>query len=114
MSPSKVSTIVWDKYYNIVDGKQRGSSEIHNSVNPSTGGKLWDCPIASKQDLEDAVAAAKRAFPSWSQTPVEKRKEMLNKFTDLYDSYKDEFINILGQENGKPVRINHRLPLSSE
>lgn len=105
MSPSKVSNIVWDKFYNIIDGKQRESKEIHNSVNPSTQEKLWDCPIASKQDLDDAVVAARKAFPSWSQTPFEKRKEMLGQLAQLYKNYFKEFTELLGQENGKPVRV---------
>lgn len=42
MSPSKVSTIVFDKFYNIVDGKQRTASTFHNGVDPTTAQNNWD------------------------------------------------------------------------
>lgn len=103
MSPSKVSTITFDKFYNIVDGQQRGAKEQHNGVNPVNGEKLWDVPIATQKDLDDAVASAEKAFESWSQVPIEKRKEMLQKYCDLYMSYNDEMTDLLVKETGKPV-----------
>lgn len=103
MSPSKVSTISWDSFSNIVDGKPRGAEEHHNGINPSTGEKLWDVPVANQQDLDDAVASAAKAFKTWSQTPIEQRKEALSKFHDLYMSYNDEMIDLLCKESGKPV-----------
>ncbi|KAJ9629532.1 hypothetical protein H2203_001906 [Taxawa tesnikishii (nom. ined.)] len=102
MSPSKVSTITFDKFYNIVDGQQRGAKEQHNGVNPVNGEKLWDVPIATQKDLDDAVASAEKAFESWSQVPIEKRKEMLQKYCDLYMSYNDEMTDLLVKETGKP------------
>ncbi len=61
-------------------------------------------PVATEQDLDDAVKSARKAFPSWSQTPIEKRRELLQKFSDALMSYEEEFTTLLGQENGKPVR----------
>jgi acyl-CoA reductase-like NAD-dependent aldehyde dehydrogenase len=106
MSPSKVSTIEFEKFYNIIDGKQRGSDNIHHGVNPSTGQELWDVPIGSEQDLNDAVAVAKKAFPKWRDTPIEKRKELLLKFADLITQYQDEFTTLLCKESGKPVCVH--------
>jgi acyl-CoA reductase-like NAD-dependent aldehyde dehydrogenase len=103
MSHSKTTNIDFTTFYNIVDGKQRTSKEIHHGINPSTGEELWDVPIASKQDLEDAVAAGKRAFPAWSQTTFEKRREALAKFVELYQAHEEEFTNLLCKEAGKPV-----------
>jgi acyl-CoA reductase-like NAD-dependent aldehyde dehydrogenase len=104
MSPSKVSTIEFEKFYNIIDGKQRGSDNIHHGVNPTSGQELWDVPIASEKDLNDAVAAAKKAFPAWRDTPIEKRKELLLKFAELVQEYNDDFTTLLCKESGKPVR----------
>jgi len=105
MSPGKISSLEFDKFYNIVDGKQRGSEQIHHGINPSTGQELWDVPIASEQDLNDAVAAAKKAFPAWRDTPLEKRKEALVKVAELYQQHHEEFTNLLSKESGKPVCI---------
>lgn len=105
MSPSQTPNISFDTFHNIIDGQQRGSKNIHNGIDPTNGEKLWDVPIASQQDVDDAVAAAKRVFPSWSKTPFEKRKEMLANFAELFNSYKDEMTNLLCKETGKPVRL---------
>lgn len=104
MSPSKVSTISWDSFHNTVDGKPRGGKAKHHGVNPATGEELWEVPIGTQQDVDDAVEAAKRAFPEWSEIPFDKRKEMIQKFCDLYMSYADEMIDLLCSETGKPVR----------
>jgi hypothetical protein len=42
MSPSKVSSIKFDEFYNIVDGKQRSAKNFHNGIDPTTGQKSWD------------------------------------------------------------------------
>jgi len=103
MSPLKVSILDFEKFYNIVDGKQRSSDQIHHGTNPSTGKELWDVPVASDKDLEDAIAAAKKAFPAWRNVGIEQRKESLGKLMDLYNRHSDEFTTLLCAESGKPV-----------
>lgn len=44
---------------------------------------LPQVPDATRQDLEDAVAAAKKAFHSWSRTPYRERADCLLKFANL-------------------------------
>ena len=104
MSPSKTSTFEWEKFYNIIDGQQRGSDNIHHGVNPATGEELWDVPIGSEKDLNDAVAAARKAFPAWRDTPVEKRKEALIKFSEFFGQHMEDITTLLCKETGKPVR----------
>ena len=104
MSPSKVSTISWDEFSNTVDGKSRGSKEKHHGTNPATAEQLWPVPIGTKQDVDDAVVSASKAFETWSEIPIEKRKETLKKFQEHYLSYADELIDLLCAETGKPVR----------
>lgn len=103
MSPGKVSTLDFEKFYNIVNGEKRSSNEIHHGINPATGQELWDVPIGSTQDLNDAVAAAKKAFPAWKATPVEKRKELLGQLIGLFQQHEDDFVSLLCKESGKPV-----------
>jgi len=105
MSPSKVSTIDFTTFHNIVNGEKRGSDNSHHGINPATGEELWAVPIANQQDVDDAVKAASKAYKSWSQVPIEKRKEYLSKFADLFASYESEFTELLCKENGKPARL---------
>jgi acyl-CoA reductase-like NAD-dependent aldehyde dehydrogenase len=102
MAPSKSIDISFDTFYNIVDGKQRSSKNVHNGINPATSEKLWDVPIANQQDVDEAVESAKKAFASWSQTPIEKRKELMLKFKDLFEGYQKEFTDLMCKETGKP------------
>lgn len=103
MSPSKVSTISFTSFSNIVDGKPRGADKQHKGINPVNGEELWEVPIATKQDVDDAVASASKAFQSWSQVPIETRKEKIQKFCDLFSNYNEEFTDLLIKETGKPV-----------
>ena len=43
-------------------------------LNPATEEVLVQCPRASKRQLDEAVAAAKAAFPAWAATPIEERR----------------------------------------
>lgn len=105
MSPSKSIDISFTEFFNVVDGKNVGSKNIHNGINPATQEKLWDVPIANQQDVDDAVESALKAFKSWSQTPIEKRKEYMNKFVDLYSGYQEEFTTLMCKETGKPKQF---------
>ncbi|CAK3945879.1 aldehyde dehydrogenase [Lecanosticta acicola] len=105
MSPSKVSTIQWDQFYNIINGQQRDGKDQHYGINPTTGDKNWSVPIGSQQDVDEAVDVAKKAFESWRFTALEKRKELLSKFKDVVLQYADELTELLCQETGKPKQV---------
>ena len=101
MAPSRTHEISWTSFDNIVDGKPRSASKFHQGVNPATGEKNWDVPIATEQDVDDAVKAANKAFVSWSQTPIEKRKELLMKYLEVYEQHTDDLVDLLNIETGK-------------
>lgn len=69
----------------------------------ATGEKLWDVPIGTQQDVDDAVVSAQKAFEKWQFVDIEKRKELLLKFKDHYLAHADEMTDLLCQETGKPV-----------
>ena len=104
MSPGKTANISFDsEFANIINGKPRTKSDnYHQGVNPATGEKLWDVPIANQSDVDEAVAAAQKAFESWSVKPIEERKELLSNFCDLWKGYHEEFTTLLCKETGKP------------
>ncbi|KAI9656225.1 MAG: hypothetical protein M1821_004888 [Bathelium mastoideum] len=108
MSPSKTIDIDFTTFYNIVDGKQRGAKSHAHGVDPTTGEKSWDVPVATEQDLDDAVKAAQKAFESWSQVPIEQRKEKIRALFDLYAEYQEDFTNLLIKESGKPRSFAQR------
>lgn len=103
MSPSKVSDIKWDEFANWIDGKPRGGKDQHYGIDPSTGEKLWPVPIGGQKDVDDAVAAAKKAFESYRETTIQHRKELLQKFKDALLAHSEEMTELLCTETGKPV-----------
>ena len=79
-----------------------GASSI-DVLNPATEDVVAACPTASEAQLNEAVAAAKAAFPAWSKRPLSERAEMLNKLADAMMARQEEFGRLLTQEQGKPL-----------
>lgn len=99
---AKTPTIDFESFFNIIDGNARNSATKTHGIDPSSERNLWEVPVATKQDIEDAVTSANKAFPSWSRTPFEQRVELVKKFKNTYRSYINEFVELLMKENGKP------------
>lgn len=106
MSPSTDSqsngTISFTTFSNFVNGKPRGSKSQHHGISPVTKEELWPVPIATEQDVDDAVAAAAAAFPAWRNTPFDKRCELVRKLSDAFMEHEQEFTELLMAETGKP------------
>ncbi|SLM36819.1 aldehyde dehydrogenase [Lasallia pustulata] len=104
-SSQSSGTISFTSFSNIVNGKPRGSKSQYHGVSPATKEELWPVPIATEQDVEDAVEAAAAAFPAWKNTPFDKRCELVGKLSDLFMHYEQEFTELLMAETGKPKRF---------
>ncbi|KAF7188545.1 putative aldehyde dehydrogenase FUS7 [Pseudocercospora fuligena] len=105
MSPGKISTIKWDEFSNWIDGKPRGGKDQHYGTDPSTGEKLWPVPIGGQNDVDDAVASAKKAFETYKTTTLAERKELLQKYKDALLAHADDMTELLCAETGKPKQI---------
>ncbi len=86
-------------------GEWRGNktAEYRDVVNPATGETLARAPIAWKEDVNAAVAAAAAAFPAWRCTPPEDRIQYLFKLKQLLEEHVEELAQICTQENGKTL-----------
>ncbi len=81
--------------------KESRTGSYSEAVNPSTGQVIARVPCCLKEEVEEAVAAAKAAFPGWSATPVTKRVQILYKLRDLLVEHMDELTYLTALENGK-------------
>jgi malonate-semialdehyde dehydrogenase (acetylating)/methylmalonate-semialdehyde dehydrogenase len=72
-------------------------------TNPATGESLGRVPMCGTTEVNEAVRAAREAFPKWRETPVVVRARYLFKFKALLDEHFDEIARIVTQENGKTV-----------
>ncbi|MFK7866405.1 MAG: CoA-acylating methylmalonate-semialdehyde dehydrogenase [Alphaproteobacteria bacterium] len=69
--------------------------------NPATGKAENQVALASQAEVNAAVAAAKAAFPAWSQFPVLKRARILDRFKMLIWDHADRLAEIISNEHGK-------------
>jgi acyl-CoA reductase-like NAD-dependent aldehyde dehydrogenase len=88
----------------LIDGSLHDGAATMDVINPATEEVIAQSPRASKAQLDQAVAAAKAAFPGWGATPIEQRKQKLIQVADALSTNVDELSRLLTQEQGKPLR----------
>ncbi|MFI6495545.1 CoA-acylating methylmalonate-semialdehyde dehydrogenase [Streptomyces sp. NPDC050564] len=79
-----------------------GASGTYGPVtNPATGVVTTKVPFAAVDEVDTAVAEAKDAYRTWSQTSLAKRTEILFRFRALLDMNRDEIAELITAEHGK-------------
>jgi len=92
-----------EPFHLLIDGQMTPGSMTMDIVNPATGKVLAECPRADAQQLNDAVAAAKRAFPAWAKLTYAARRTMIHAIADALAARLEEFASLLTSEQGKPL-----------
>ena len=87
----------------LVDGKLVESASTLDVINPATGRTLTAAPRADRDQLEQAVAAAKVAFSTWSATPLRQRAALLVQLAEALEAEQGALARLLTQEQGKPL-----------
>lgn len=72
-------------------------------INPASGEVFQQAPRADESQLQRAVAAARTAFPGWSSTSVDSRRELLLRLAAAIEEQLQEFARTLTLEQGKPL-----------
>jgi acyl-CoA reductase-like NAD-dependent aldehyde dehydrogenase len=83
--------------------RQAAAHEELEVVNPATEETVDSVPAGSPEDVELAVATAKRAFGEWSKTDIEKRAAIIAKAAELVEANAKELAATLTSEQGKPI-----------
>ena len=76
-----------------------------DNYNPAIGEVYGQIPNSTKEDVEKAVEAAEKAFPSWSTTTLEERSKILSKIADLILEKLDFLAAAESKDNGKPISL---------
>lgn len=87
------------------------SGKFIDGINPATGEIFTQVPDSNEKDVELAVNAAKKAFPSWSVTPVEERFKILNRIAELIDQNLDVLALAETTDNGKPLWLSKKVDI---
>ena len=80
--------------------------DVHNA---GTGEVMGRVPAGSAKDVDVAVAAARRAFESWSNTSADQRAELLGKISANLKARADELAKTIAQEVGMPLKLAGRI-----
>jgi len=86
----------------LINGKERMAAETFPVLSPTDTRKpLSHFPKATRQDVKDAIAAAKEAYPGWKKTDYKKRAAILNKAADMISDNRYELSAMMAMEMGK-------------
>jgi betaine-aldehyde dehydrogenase len=90
---------------NFVDGAFVDAVEGRTEpiVNPATGEEIALAQVSDEQDVDRAVAAARRAFPTWSDTTPGERAHALLRLADAIEAHADEIAELESADAGKPL-----------
>ena len=81
------------------------SKETLDVINPSTEEPIGKIAMGSKEDLDRAVAAAKKAFETFQYTTREERIGMLERLLEAYKGKMGEIASTVSQEMGAPINL---------
>ena len=87
----------------LINGKMSNGSRSLDVVDPATGEVFATSACASREEIEDAVAAAAAAYPAWSATSLEERRMVLIKMAEAIEANLESIARTLTSEQGKPI-----------
>lgn len=98
---------------NYINGQLRpaASGQYLDNFNPATGQVYSQIPDSDAADVEEAVQAAKEAFPAWSGLSAEKRAYFMLKLADLLEARLEEFAQAETRDNGKPLWLSRSVDI---
>jgi len=80
--------------------------DVHNA---GTGEVMGRVPAGGEKDIDTAVAVARAALDGWSQTPVDKRAEILEKISAGLKARGEELAQLIAREVGMPIKLAGRI-----
>src|ERR1043166_3172431 len=98
---------------NFINGKfvPPRSGEYFDDINPATAEIIAAIPDSDERDVDDAVRAAKAAFPAWSRRTAAERSGLLLKLAGLIETNLDELARLESIDNGKTISLAKRLDI---
>ena len=90
-----------------IDGAWRAPLEAKTIevINPADEKPYAVISAGSSQDIDLAVAAARKAFPTWSETPAEERIGYIRRLVEIYEARLEEMAKAISLEMGAPITL---------
>ncbi|MFZ1218700.1 MAG: aldehyde dehydrogenase [Chthoniobacterales bacterium] len=98
---------------NFIDGQfaEPVGGKYLDNIEPATGKPYSQVPDSEATDVELAVAAADKAFPTWSKTPAADRSRILLRIADLIERDLDKLARAESIDTGKPLSLARSLDI---
>ncbi|MEP7099225.1 MAG: aldehyde dehydrogenase family protein, partial [Burkholderiales bacterium] len=90
-------------FHMTVNGRALAAAATHDVINPATEEVFAQAPIATREQLNEAVAAARAAQPAWAARPWAERQVALGALAKLYMEHQEELAQLLTREQGRPL-----------
>ena len=98
---------VRDKIYIGGQWVQSAGTGVLEVINSTTEQTMGSVPEGTVEDVDNAVAAARSAFESWSQTSVQERADWMQRISEGLGARMDEIAELIAQEVGMPVKLSN-------
>jgi betaine-aldehyde dehydrogenase len=113
-----MATATKTKLQNFIDGEfvDPADGETEEVINPATGEGIAEAPLSTNEDVDRAVAAARKAFEGWSTAIPAERSNALLKLADAIEEHGEELADLESADAGKPrsAFLEDEIPASSD
>ena len=89
-------------YQNLIGGELVSTADTMEVLNPANEEVIGLVPSCGADELDRAVAAARTAFKTWSKTPIDDRRAVIQAMAGAIKENADELFRLLTSEQGKP------------
>jgi len=86
-----------------INGKEVTSQETFQTINPATTEVIAEVASGGADEINQAVAAAKAAFPQWANTPAKQRAKLMRKLGELIDQHVEKIAALETLDTGLPI-----------
>ncbi|MFC9398765.1 gamma-aminobutyraldehyde dehydrogenase [Streptomyces sp. NPDC057027] len=81
------------------------SDREHSVIDPATGESVYTYTLASTADVDEAVAAAKAAFPGWAGATPGERSDALHRLAGVLADWAEDIARVESLQCGKPLKL---------
>ncbi len=91
----------------LIGGQFRDASDKASmrDINPATGEVIDTVPLASPEDVEEALENSRKGFLEWSRIPLYRRLDIIYKYADLLEENREQLANLMCREGGKSIAL---------
>ncbi len=74
-------------------------------INPATEAQIGEISLGNARHVDQAVAAARRAFPGWAASSIAERRELFHRFIEIYRRRYEDMARAISDEMGAPITL---------